>query len=177
MHTVEETFDAEDVLGDLGTLLEAWDAIDESLGSTRQPYAMTRDVDNDETIELKGREWNVLTALESGRSAIELADRLRQPELETAQMLVRLKEDGLVEATEDRAPEPARTGGGRLIEPDRDDLVVDLTGRSVPGSVTFEIGDEEADAEMEEEEEPASGLAARWRTLRSTSHEELLDSQ
>ena len=92
-------------------------------------------------------------------------------------MLVRLKEDGLVQAADESTPEPAHTPGGRLVEPDRDDLVVDLTGRSVPGSVTFEIGHEEADTEQEDVEEPVSGLAARWRTLRSTSREELLDSQ
>ena len=172
-HTVEATFTVDDVLVDVASRLETWSSIDDELGSVAQPYAMAADQDDDETIQLTGREWNVLCSLGSGRSVERIAELLRLPELDTAQILVRLKTDGLVAAIDGHIIESAttqHTHGGRLIEPDRADVFLDLTGRDDAGR--FGTGDE-SDEELEE---PASDLAARWRTLRSTSREELLDT-
>ena len=171
VHTVETSYSVDHVLKMVDMQLEMWLDIDVALGSTDQPYTMTGDLPIDEKIELTGQQWNVLAALGPGQSASDIAARMILSELTTAEILVMLKEDGLVEAAELSTVRSPATGGhsadgDRLIEPMEPDIVVRLTDAV-----------QQADEEEVEMEAPVSELAARWRNLRTGSRDEVPQSR
>ena len=161
VHDVEATYPVESILELVELRMEVWNELLLSLGSTDQPYRMARALELDEKVELSGLDWNVLAALGSGTSVANISLDIRLPELETAEILVRLKTDGLVEDgqfTNAPADDPYRTAnGGRLVEPDPEHVMVNITDAVV-----------EAQADEDAREEPASELAARWRDLRAS---------
>ena len=117
VHPVEGSFPAEQVIELLEFRIALWDEIDTSLGSSDEPFMMTRSIPKEEKISLTGEDWNVLAALGSGLSVTALADVLTMPELSIAETVVRLKSDGLVAVAEVAADSPtAPSHGGRLIE-------------------------------------------------------------
>ena len=164
VHDVNDSYPVESILEMVEGRMEVWRDIVASLGSTDQPYAMVPQLDSDEKVELTGLEWNLLAAMGPDTSVRDLWMTLRLPELNTAEVIVRLKNDGLV--VEGHLPTrvsesgPAHNGG-RLIQPDFDDLVISITDASLASQ-----------ARADEREAPASELAARWRSLRDKSRDD-----
>lgn len=160
VHSVDTSFPVNRILKMVEERLAVWQDVDDAIGSTDQPYRLTAGANDDARVQLHGSEWNLIAAVGSGSSVTELASRLRLPDLQIAEMVVALKERGLMEAAPEK-PRPVatvNTHGGRLYQPDPDDLVIDLTEREPP---------------PEPKEAPASELAARWRDLRNATREDL----
>jgi len=166
VHEVTETYPVETILALVDERIAVWSDIIRAIGSTEIPYTMADALDPDEQVALNGHQWNALAALGGGRSVTDLSLHLQMPELETAEMMMHLKGDGLIE--EGRVIEQtagAQRGGARMFEPDRSDLVVNITDMAntvnAPGA-----GDDE----------PVSDLAARWRDLRTAIRDEVPSS-
>ena len=157
VHEVEQRYSIDEILGMVDLQLALWHDVDVALGSTERPFAMAQDVAAEEKIELSGQDWNVLAQLGPGRSVSDLARRLRLPGLTTAETVVRLMADGLLTPIEiSELAELSAMKSDQLIEPQRTDVVVDVTEGATAGAML---------------EEPSSDLDARWRNLRTSRDE------
>lgn len=167
VHDVTDTFDVEELLGMVDDRMAQWSEVITAIGSTELPYTMADSLDVEDEIALTGLQWNLLAALGDGASVSKLSMLLRLPELETAEMMVELKQDGLVEEGRSlRAYARAvDNGGARLVEPDPTEVVVTITDAAAASEV-----------EVDSREEPVSQLAERWRNLRTTGRDEVPSS-
>jgi len=165
------------VLPQLAERLDAWNELEETLGSAFDPYVTTAGADDGADLDLSGADWNLLASLGDGSSAAGLSRRLGLDEFETAQRLASFLTLGLIAPMSEGLPHRAPVPVGEsaiLIEPHIPLQPSEPTRQAdVSSSVVLDLTeprpDEAKKAEpVPEEDEPASELAARWRDLRSS---------